>query len=125
MLFESPQRRNSHNTLVPTKLSGRSKVRMSDAGTFPAHRIQLLCGDSSHLRSEGGMQDAASLLGQHKGGHAWKISLGQHSSSLARDNSCLVFVCDAVSRFFYSSQMCWAPPNYFTDEEISNNVSVA
>lgn len=34
MLFEPPQRRNSHNTLVPTKLSGRPKVRMSDASTF-------------------------------------------------------------------------------------------
>lgn len=113
MLFESPQRRNSHNTLVPTKLSGRSKVRMSDAGTFPAHRIQLLCGDSSHLRSEGGMQDAASLPGQHKGGHAWKISLGQHSSSLARDNSCLVFVCDAVSRFFLFKPDVLGSPKLF------------
>lgn len=37
----------------------------------------------------------------------------------------VLFVCDIASRFFYSTQMCWAPPNYFTDQEISNSLSVA
>jgi hypothetical protein len=42
---------------------------------------------------------AASLPGEHKGGHACKASL-EHPGSLAGDISCFVFVCDIVSRFF-------------------------
>lgn len=34
MLFESPQGRDSHITVVPTKLSRGPEVYVSDAGTF-------------------------------------------------------------------------------------------
>lgn len=121
MCFESPQRRNSHNTLVPTKLSGRLKVRMCDAGIFQSAELSF----SVVIARTSGRSVACRVLPASR--DSTRASMLGRSLRASTPAPCLetTRVCDVVSRFYFSSQMCWAPPNYLTDKEISNSRSVA